>query len=178
MKVFSKTVLVLGLSVLTLVATSCGLRDPGEPGFEVKWLWTDMMYPVPYESYSENPVFKNRVTMQTPVPGTVHREAWVVEDESKNPLPVSSSVVNQGGHLYGNFCMHCHGVTGKGEGPVSAKFLKPPTYQEERVMALSSKDIFDVITNGKGAMPSHGKQIDPMDRWRIVRYVEKELQGK
>lgn len=158
--------------------SACGWRDPSQPGFEVKWLWTDMMYAVPYEAYSENPAFKNKVTMQMPVAGTVHRDALLLEDESQNPLPLNKLVLSQGKHLYQSYCLHCHGVEGKGDGPVAAKFLKPPTYQEDRVMALSSKNLFDVITSGKGAMPAHARQIDPLDRWRIVSYVEKELQGK
>lgn len=173
MKIF-QTAFFLGLVFLS----ACAWRDPGKPGFEVKWLWTDMMYPVPYEAYSENAALKNKVTMQMPVTGTVHREAFIPEDESKNPLSVSKAVAGQGKHLYQSYCMHCHGAEGKGDGPVSAKFLKPPTYQEERIMALSSKNLFDVITNGKGAMPAHAGQVDPLDRWKIVSYIEKELQGK
>ena len=31
--------------------------------------------------------------------------------------------------------------------------------------------IFDVITNGFGAMPDYRTQVDARDRWRIVAYV-------
>ena len=164
--------------MVAVALSACGFRDASKPGFEVKWLWTDMMYPVPYEAYSENPVFKNKATMQMPVSGTVHRDSLVLEDETKCPLPSSTKVVEEGKHLYGNFCMHCHGATGQGDGLVSAKFLKPPSYTDQRLLAFSSKDIYDVISNGKGVMPPHARQIAPLDRWKIVRYVEKGLQGK
>lgn len=177
MKFLSKQSGMVFLFILGFMMVSCGMRDPSKPGYEVKWLWTDMMYPVSYEAYSENPVFNNKMTLQQPVAGTVHRNAWVVEDPTQNPFPATPKTLAQGQHLYQNFCMHCHGVSGQGDGPVSAKLLKPPVYTDPRLMAFSSKNIFDVITNGKGVMPSHAKQIDPLDRWKIVRYIEK-LQGK
>jgi mono/diheme cytochrome c family protein len=31
--------------------------------------------------------------------------------------------------------------------------------------------IFEVISRGYGAMPSHAAQITPADRWRIAAYV-------
>ena len=136
-----------------------------------------MMYPVSYEPYSENSVFPNKVTMQAPVEGTVHREAYLL-GSAVNPLPKTKRVLEQGAHLYQNFCVMCHGETGKGDGKVAAKFLPPPDYQSERVMALSSADIFAVITAGKGAMPPHAGQVDPLERWKIVHYIQSELQGK
>ena len=32
--------------------------------------------------------------------------------------------------------------------------------------------IFEVITQGYGAMPDHAAQIPPADRWRIIAYVK------
>lgn len=158
-------------------SASCSLNDAKKPGYEIGWLWTDMMYPIPYEPYSKNPVLPNGLTMQPPVEGTVHREAYLL-DSAANPLPKTKTVLEEGAHLYQNFCVMCHGQTGKGDGAVAAKFLPPPDYQSERVMILSSGEIFEAITKGKGAMPAHAGQIDPLDRWKIVHYLQSELQGK
>ncbi len=38
--------------------------------------------------------------------------------------------------------------------------------------------IYAVIRHGRGVMPRYGDKIrDPMDRWRVVRYVRQLQQG-
>lgn len=164
--------ILFGLFLFTLFACS---RDPGKPGFEIKWLWTDMMYAVPYEAYSENPVLANGQTLQQPVEGTVHRDA-VIEIPEQIPFAVNEKVLSEGKRLYAHFCLHCHGPQGFGDGPVSKKFMKPPSYQDERVLMLSARALYDVMSLGKGAMPSHAGQVDPLERWMIAAYIKEELQ--
>ena len=50
-------------------------------------------------------------------------------------------------------------------------FRRPPTFHQERLRSAPVGQLFDVITNGFGAMPDYATQITPADRWSIVAYV-------
>lgn len=98
----------------------------------------------------------------------------------KNPIPFSEEVLKEGKELYGLFCLHCHGETGDGQGPVvvnsNGKFPPPPAYNGS-LKDLPAGTIFYSITYGKGMMGSHASQLNKEQRWKVVHYVEK-LQGK
>ena len=50
-------------------------------------------------------------------------------------------------------------------------YRKPPSYHIDRLRQVPNGYIYDVITNGFGAMPDYAAQIAPRDRWAIVAYV-------
>lgn len=54
---------------------------------------------------------------------------------------------------------------------VQRGYRQPPSYHIARLKDADAGYIFDVITNGFGAMPDYKAQVDPRDRWRIVAYV-------
>ena len=94
-----------------------------------------------------------------------------------NPIAWSEDVMTEGEELYGIFCIHCHGESGDGQGSVitngNGKFPTPGPYKPE----LTAGEIFYTITYGKNAMGSHASQVNPVERWKIVHYVE-GLMGK
>jgi hypothetical protein len=47
----------------------------------------------------------------------------------------------------------------------------PPSYHQDRLRQVPNGYIYDVITNGFGAMFGYSAQIPPGDRWAIVAYV-------
>jgi Cytochrome C oxidase, cbb3-type, subunit III len=47
----------------------------------------------------------------------------------------------------------------------------PPSFYEDRLRQEPNGYLYDVITNGFGAMYSYSAQIPPADRWAIVAYV-------
>ena len=53
----------------------------------------------------------------------------------------------------------------------SADSCPPPSYRLDRLRQAPVGHIFDVITNGYGAMYSYGDRISPADRWAIVAYI-------
>ena len=90
----------------------------------------------------------------------------------KNPLDSTEQIITQGKALFEVFCIACHGAQGKGDGLVGKVMLGIPAYNTGRVKDLNEGHIFHTITMGKGRMYPHGSQIKPMDRWKIVRYVQ------
>ena len=94
----------------------------------------DMYRSPDYETYSPNPVFKDSMTAQPPVPGTIARgnNIYTAIDrlpypyandndgyeaagrELHNPLEKTDVNMAEGKRLYENYCTHCHGATGQG----------------------------------------------------------------
>ena len=61
---------------------------------------------------------------------------------------------------------------GNGDGKIVRRgYRHPPSYHIDRLQQVPNGYIFDVITNGFGAMPDYAAQIHPADRWAIVAYV-------
>ena len=89
------------------------------------------------------------------------------------PFPVTEEVMKRGQERFDIFCAPCHGRTGNGDGMVVRRgYRRPPAYSDERIRETTVGHIFDVITNGFGAMPDYEAQVPPADRWAIVAYVK------
>ena len=70
------------------------------------------------------------------------------------------------------FCSPCHGRLGNGDGMVARRgFHAPADLNSDRVRQEPPGYLFQVITNGYGAMPDYGDQIPADDRWAIVAYL-------
>jgi cytochrome c5 len=112
------------------------------------------------------------------VENTVARGA-VVEDEmaigkesNAFPLPLNMDLLERGQNRYNIFCSPCHGLQGDGNGMVAMRGMKhPPSYHQDRLRQVPNGYIYDVITNGFGAMLGYSAQVQPRDRWAIVAYL-------
>jgi mono/diheme cytochrome c family protein len=94
------------------------------------------------------------------------------EPATELPFPLTEQVMGRGRVAYDAYCSHCHGFTGAGDGMVVQRgFTKPPALYDERLKEAPIGLIFDIITNGFGAMPDHAAQIKVSDRWAIAAYV-------
>ena len=94
----------------------------------------------------------------------------------------SSRVLARGSEMYNISCSPCHGLDGKGDGPIAANLqIKPRDFTRGIYMNRSTAsgelptdyDIFRTITRGlhDTPMPSF-EQMRPEDRWAIVQYVK------
>jgi mono/diheme cytochrome c family protein len=88
------------------------------------------------------------------------------------PIPITIEVINRGHERYDIYCSECHSRTGDGNGMIPARgYRRPPSFHTETLRTATTGHIFDVMTNGFGAMPPYGKMIPPRDRWAIVAYI-------
>ncbi|TDI72085.1 MAG: cytochrome c [Bacteroidetes bacterium] len=137
------------------------------------------------EFFNSNPHNPNRMNMRQPPENTVSRNRYgllpynIHKDSLelaarllKNPLPDDGVVLAEGLELYKRFCTHCHGDTGGGDGLVGQVYLGITPYNSVAIKDKAEGHIFHVITHGKGRMQSHASQLAPMERWKIVRYVQ------
>lgn len=169
---------------------SCTNDDPKKPGYEYM---PDMYRSEAYETYSESPIFKDSMSARLPVEGTVARGNAIYTDydrmpyphpntpegyESsagtiKNPLQASVDHMSEGKRLYENYCTHCHGATGQGDGlVVQNNGPKPPAYNSDQLKDLPEGKMYHSIHWGKNMMGSHSSQLTPTQIWKIIMYVQ------
>jgi mono/diheme cytochrome c family protein len=188
--------LVTSAFVCIVVLMSSCTTDPNSPGVEYM---PDMYRSPSYETYSTNPFFKDSMTAQLPVAGTISRGEWpatgslinalpyaypntlegyaAAGEELKNPLAKSPEIAAEGKVIFDKMCMHCHGPKGEGDGSLIAtgKFPPPPAYNGPALKELPEGKMFHTITYGKGLMGSHASQLTKEDRWKVIQYIQ-ELQ--
>ncbi len=88
------------------------------------------------------------------------------------PFPVTRDVLSRGQDRFNVYCSPCHDRLGNGDGRIVRRgYRHPPSYHIDRLRQVPNGYIYDVITNGFGAMPDYSAQIQPRDRWAIVAYV-------
>jgi mono/diheme cytochrome c family protein len=107
----------------------------------------------------------------TPIDGTIDSMSVMV-----NPTPPSDASIANGQKYYQINCAVCHGSLGAGDGPATASGMMKMSLLSETAMARSDGNIYGVIRNGRGIMPSYNR-IEHMDRWDLVNYI-RGLQGK
>ena len=142
-----------------------------------KWYGMNMRYPVKGTVSRRNyqTVFGegDTATVDLMVYNIPKDSMAVSEKRLSNPVPASEKTLKEGEQLYLNYCSHCHGKEGKGNGPVAEQYKGVPNYSSAGLKYLNDGHIFHTITYGKGRMWPHGSQISPVDRWKIVHYVHK-----
>ena len=93
----------------------------------------------------------------------------------KNPLANSEAVLDKGKTVYNNFCVHCHGEKGDGNGILVQrdKFAGVPSYYSAALAELPEGKMYHTIFYGKNMMGSHASQINYNERWEVIRWVQK-----
>src|SRR5690606_5461034 len=88
------------------------------------------------------------------------------------PFAITQADLDRGQERYNIFCAPCHDRTGGGRGMVVQRgYRQPPSFHIDRLKTVEPGYMFDVITNGFGAMPDYRAQVDARDRWRIIAYI-------
>lgn len=103
-----------------------------------------------------------------PVQGSV----LVAGVPASQPVPATAGSLQRGGVLFDVNCAMCHGQNGGGLGRLSGYFVPPPAdLTSERVQALSDQQIFLVLSQGWGLMPSMAENLLPVERWDVINHV-------
>ena len=88
------------------------------------------------------------------------------------PFTVTRADILRGEERFNVYCSPCHDRVGNGDGMIVRRgYRHPPSYHIDRLRTVTNGYIYDVITNGFGAMPDYSAQIQPRDRWAIVAYI-------
>jgi mono/diheme cytochrome c family protein len=97
-------------------------------------------------------------------------------EQLKSPFSLSDPAqIQMGKVLYSKFCAQCHGKNYDGQAPVGQSFHPLPTdLRSAKVQSLPEGAFFKEISYGipGGKQPPLATTIDPLDRWRIIAYVQ------
>ncbi len=148
----------------------------------------DMSYSRAYEFYSTNPNYKNGITAQAPVKGTIARGAampnHLLEDDTnaykamKFSGEFSMAQVEEGGRLYNIHCGVCHGNELNGNGPLynggAGKYpAAPANFQDAKYLNMPVGTMYHAIMYGKNLMGAYSSQLDEKQRWIVLAYIKK-----
>jgi mono/diheme cytochrome c family protein len=136
-----------------------------------------------YDPLEFSRLFENGSSARQLVPGTIPR-GYLNEDtlfyqgkvngqpSTSFPFPITKADLDRGEQRYNIYCSPCHGRTGEGNGMVVQRgFRQAASYHIDRLRNAPVGYLFDVITNGYGAMPDYKAQVPTDDRWRIIAYI-------
>jgi len=125
-----------------------------------------------YHEYEPAQLFSNGRVLQAPPAGTVARDDAARDVETGQRPSLTRNLLARGREQYDVFCSPCHDRIGSGRGIVVQRGMpEPASLHVQRLRDSSDQRLFDVISNGYGAMYAHGDRIRPRDRWAIVAYV-------
>ncbi|TPK92643.1 cytochrome c [Mesorhizobium sp. B2-4-17] len=125
-----------------------------------------------YNPLAKSDQFADGMSARMPAKGTVARDADLSPVPDTFPYPITMALLQRGRHRFDIFCSPCHGRTGDGHGMIVQRgFPAPPSYHQDVLRKASDRHIYDVITDGYGAMYSYAARVAPADRWAIVAYV-------
>jgi len=103
-----------------------------------------------------------------PVQGPV----LIADEPASQPVPADDASLQRGGVLFGINCAICHGADGRGNGTLSGFFSpRPADLTGEDVQGLADADIFLVISQGRGPMPSLAENLNAAQRWDVLNFV-------
>lgn len=115
-------------------------------------------------------LFPDQMTMQSPVPGTLARNA--PDTPMPQPQRVTEAMLSRGREAFNINCSPCHGRAGDGHGMIVQRgFLQPPSLFSDDLRHAQAQHFYDVITHGKGVMFSYADRVSPADRWAVIAYV-------
>ncbi len=161
---------IRGIAVLALVVAGVACRQ-------------DMHDQPKYTPYKHSAFFADRRSARPAIEGTVAR-GQLFDDELLHtgrvggqpaavfPFAVDMTVMERGRQRYDIYCAPCHGLTGEGDGMVVQRgYRRPPSFNVDRLRQAPPGHLFDVMTNGFGAMPDYATQVPVRDRWAITAYI-------
>lgn len=139
---------------------------------------------VPYDSFAQNPNYRDGKTLQPLVRGVVVRGFMPLHyaatpDDAKraglelaSPVTGSDAALARGEAVYLTYCEVCHGLQGKGDGPVAQRgYPAPPSLLAPNAMNMKDGQMFHILTYGQNNMPSYASQVLREDRWKVIAYV-------
>ncbi|RZL10843.1 MAG: cytochrome c, partial [Pedobacter sp.] len=150
--------------------------------------------PIGYNPDQPNRAFKNGLTSQVPPANTTpigfteldkfpntNDGANIAGAQLVSPITIDQKTLLEGQKLYTVFCSPCHGDKGDGKGHlvniekisgVPAYFGDGASSRGGLVKDMPAGKIYHTIKYGLNTMGSYASQLTPVERWKVVAYVQ------
>ena len=107
----------------------------------------------------------------------LHSPAGSVPLVSRSAGPPAQSRVGAGStqaaRLFAINCVHCHGPSGEGDGPVAGYLTElPKNLRAPYVQKKSEAELYEILTHGRDVMPAFKGELSAEERWTLARYVK------
>lgn len=92
----------------------------------------------------------------------------------RNPYPPDSASIARGRDLYEQNCVSCHGVSGRGDGPLAATLRpRPADFRAHMAAGHTDGELFTWLSKGVPgtAMPPFEGQMSETDRWHLINFI-------
>jgi len=87
---------------------------------------------------------------------------------------ISTLIPSEDGEkIYQQKCQICHGIKGKGDGPVASALKPPPAdFTSSQLMdSLTNEDLLETISKGRGSMPAFAEVLKPEETAAVIEYI-------
>lgn len=148
-----------------LLAAGCTGNQPGQE-YQLR---TDM-YAQPSFRHNEDPRAQpdGTVPMSGFEPATrdsAHAAQLV------SPFAFTRASADTARTLFETYCVPCHGIGARGDGPVAAKFQTPPDLTGTKYIHAPDGYLYSVIRYGIRIMPPYDEQTTARERWLILSHL-------
>ena len=92
----------------------------------------------------------------------------------RNPFAPDTASIARGRELYEAQCASCHGLAGRGDGPLAATLRpRPADFRVHMAAGHTDGELFTWLSKGVPgtAMPPFEAQLPETDRWHLVNYI-------
>lgn len=168
----------------------------------------DMDNQVKYRPQDANPLFNDARAYRGRVPGTVARGELMLDDAYYlgftpaadggatpqfitgypeqvqarfNQPETARAFLKLGQEKFNITCAMCHGVDGRGNGPIHMRamelgagqtnWVQPSDLTDAIRIARLNGHLYNTVNNGIRKMGGYGTQLSPDERWAVVAYV-------
>jgi mono/diheme cytochrome c family protein len=105
----------------------------------------------------------------------IKRNVTVGGKSQSNPVPATAANIDAGKHVFGYYCVACHGRDGQNTGVPFAGTMAPPipSMASAEVQAYSDGQLKWIIQHGlfPSGMPASKGLLSDQEMWQVVRYL-------
>jgi putative copper resistance protein D len=91
-----------------------------------------------------------------------------------SPVPYDTGSVTAGARLYRQWCVDCHGLQGRGDGPLAGQLpVRAANLTEPHVQWHTHGDLYWWLSEGMGrsGMPGFRDRLSADERWQLLNYL-------
>jgi len=94
-------------------------------------------------------------------------------EELANPFPATAASVEEGRGAYAAACAECHGIAGRGDGPLAETLDPPPADLIVHIPLHTDSILYQFIRDGipGTAMPTQEGSLSEEEMWHLVNYL-------